>query len=151
MLNAKITPFIWLKSGADEAAEFYTSVFENSKLGKVVRIGPNGPVLTASCTIEEVNFTFLNNANCEPTDAISFVVHCQSQEEVDYYWDAFLAGGQELACGWLRDKYSIAWQIIPDQLITLMQHPEPEKAQRVMQTMMGMKKIVIADLEKAAS
>jgi predicted 3-demethylubiquinone-9 3-methyltransferase (glyoxalase superfamily) len=78
-------------------------------------------------------------------------VHCKTQEEVDYYWDAFLAGGQELACGWLRDKYNIAWQIIPDQLIKLMQHPEPAKAQQVMQAMLGMKKIIIADLEKAAS
>jgi predicted 3-demethylubiquinone-9 3-methyltransferase (glyoxalase superfamily) len=151
MMNSKITPFIWLKTGADEAAEFYTSVFKNSKLGKIVRMGPGGAVLTASCEIEDISFTYLNNANCEPTDAISFVVHCKTQEEVDYYWDAFLAGGQELACGWLRDKYNIAWQIIPDQLIKLMQHPEPAKAQQVMQAMLGMKKIIIADLEKAAS
>lgn len=151
MINAKITPFIWLKNGADEAAEFYTSVFKNSTLGAVVRMGPGGEVLTASCVIEDVNFTFLNNANCEPTDAISFVVHCTTQAEVDHYWNAFLNGGQELACGWLRDKYNIAWQIIPQQLIQFMQHPDPAKASKVMQAMLGMKKIIIEDLEKAAS
>lgn len=150
MIQSKITPFIWLKSDVDKAAAFYAGVFPNSVLGKVIKMGGSDHVLTASCTIEGVEFTFLNDANCMPTDAISFVIHCHTQEEVDYYWNKLLDGGMELACGWLRDKYNIAWQVIPDQLLTLMQHPDAEKAGKVMQAMLKMKKIVIADIEAAA-
>ncbi|MCU0431998.1 MAG: VOC family protein [Bacteroidia bacterium] len=150
MIQSKITPFIWLKSGAEEAAKFYTSVFPNSELGKVVTMGGSDKVITASCILEGVNFTFLNDANCSPTDAISFVIHCKTQEEVDHYWSKLLDGGMELACGWLRDKYGIAWQVTPERLITLMHHPDAEKAGKVMQAMMQMKKIIIADLEAAA-
>jgi predicted 3-demethylubiquinone-9 3-methyltransferase (glyoxalase superfamily) len=150
MIQSKITPFIWLKSDPAEAAAFYTGLFPNSVLGDVVKMGGTDRVLMASCTIEGVNFTFLNDANCSPTDAISFVIHCTTQQEVDYYWDKLLDGGMELACGWLRDKYSITWQVIPVQLLNLMQHPDAEKAGKAMQAMMKMKKISIADIEAAA-
>jgi predicted 3-demethylubiquinone-9 3-methyltransferase (glyoxalase superfamily) len=153
---SKITPFLWFDNQAEEAAKFYTSVFKNSKMGTIARYGdagpgPKGSVMTASFRIEEQEFVALNGGpHFKFTEAISFVVNCESQEEVDYYWKELTAGGgQESQCGWLKDKYGLSWQIVPTILSKLLQDKDAKKAQRVMQEMMKMKKIIVADLQKA--
>lgn len=152
----KITPFLWFDGQAEEAGKFYTSVFRNSKMGHVSRMpeggpGPAGAVLTASFELEGLEFTALNGGPMfKFTEATSFHVSCETQEEVDYYWDKLSAGGSIQMCGWLKDQFGLSWQIIPVQLNQLLSGPDKAKAQRVMQAMLQMKKIVIADLEKAA-
>jgi len=153
---SKITPFLWFDNQAEEAAKFYTSVFKNSKIGTMARYGdagpgPKGSVMTASFQIDGHDFVALNGGpHFKFTEAISFVVNCESQNEVDYYWEKLAAnGGQESQCGWLKDKFGLSWQIVPTILSTLLEDKDPKKAQRVMQAMLKMKKIVIADLQKA--
>ena len=154
---SKITPFLWFDHQAEEAARFYTSIFRNSKMGAVTRYGENmpgkaGSVLTVTFEIEGVEYTALNGGPGHTfTDAISFVVHCESQAEVDDYWAKLTAnGGKEVACGWLKDKYGLSWQIIPTLLLELITDPDKAKAQRVTQAMLKMVKIDIPTLEAAA-
>lgn len=151
----KITPFLWFDNNAEEALNLYTSIFPNSKTVAITRYGPTGPgpegsVMTASFVLEGQEFIALNGGpHFKFTEAISFVVHCDTQEEVDRYWNKLLAGGQESQCGWLKDKFGLSWQIVPRQLTRLIQDKDARKAQNVMQAMMKMRKIIIADLEEA--
>jgi predicted 3-demethylubiquinone-9 3-methyltransferase (glyoxalase superfamily) len=152
----KITPFLWFNDNAEEAMNFYVSVFRNSKVVSVTRYGdagpgPKGSVMTASFQLDGQPFTALNGGpQFTFTEAVSFVVHCESQEDVDYFWDALSAGGRTSQCGWLKDKYGLSWQIVPDAMMALLQHKDPKKAQRVMQALMQMTKIDLARLRQAA-
>ncbi len=152
----KITPFLWFDSNAEEAMNFYLSVFKNSKVLGVSRYGdagpgPKGTVMVASFELNGQKFTALNGGpHFKFNEAISFVIDCHGQEEVDHYWYKLTdGGGQESMCGWLKDKYGLSWQVVPDKLIELMQDKDPKKAGNVMQAMMKMKKIDIAVLQKA--
>jgi len=141
----KITPFLWFNGNAEEAVDFYISVFPDAeKTGGLP--GPNGKPLTIFFRLEDLSFTALNgDTEFRFTKAISFVVMCKDQEEIDYYWNKLTAdGGQEVACGWLEDKFGLAWQIVPENIFDLVKTPQG------MQAMMGMKKFIIADLEAAA-
>jgi len=151
----KITPFLWFDNEAEEAMNFYTSVFRNSKVGNVVRYGdagpgPKGSVMVASFELEGLPFTALNGGpQFKFTEAISFHVACESQDEVDYFWDRLSEGGSIQQCGWLKDKFGLSWQIVPTVLPKLLSDPDREKANRVMQAMLRMKKLDIAGLEQA--
>ena len=155
MAKQKITPFLWFNDNAEEAMNFYTSIFKNSKIGSVARYGEGGPgpkgsVMTATFQIEGQEFIALNGGpHFKFTEAISFVVDCKTQEEVDEFWEKLSAGGEKSRCGWLKDKFGLSWQIVPDTLGKLMQDKDPEKSKRVMQAMMKMDKRIIADLQKA--
>ena len=151
----KITPCLWFDGNAEEAANFYASVFKNAKIGKISRYGDSGPgpkgsVLTVSFELEGLEFTALNGGpKYKFTEAISLHVDCKSQEEVDYYWDKLSEGGEIIQCGWLKDKFGLSWQIVPTALIEMLNDSDPAKASRVMQAMMQMKKLDIAELQKA--
>jgi len=151
----KITPFLWFDNQAEEAANFYTSIFKNSKLGQVRRYGDAGPgakgtVMTVSFSLEGQEFTALNGGPYfKFNESISFHVHCKTQEEVDYFWEKLVAGGQKSQCGWLKDKFGLSWQIVPDILIELLGDKDSAKAQRVMQAMLQMNKIEIQKLQDA--
>ncbi|MGH9512916.1 MAG: VOC family protein [Terriglobales bacterium] len=151
----KITPFLWFDSQAEEAANFYTSIFKNSKVGKISRYGdagpgPKGTVMSATFQLEGQDFYALNGGpHFKFTEAISFFVDCKTQEEVDELWEKLSAGGQESQCGWLKDKYGLSWQIIPAVLIEMLRDKDPQKSQRVMKAMLQMKKIDIKKLEDA--
>jgi predicted 3-demethylubiquinone-9 3-methyltransferase (glyoxalase superfamily) len=155
-MTQKITPFLWFDSQAEEAARFYTSIFKRSKIGKATRYGegapmPEGSVMTVPFQLEGQRFTALNGGpHFQFTGAISFVVHCKTQKEVDYYWARLSEGGREGQCAWLTDKYGIWWQIVPDVLLKLLQDRNPVRANRVMQALFSMGKIEIEKL-KAAS
>jgi predicted 3-demethylubiquinone-9 3-methyltransferase (glyoxalase superfamily) len=153
----KITPFLWFDNNAEEAMNFYTSVFENSKIGKVSRYpegspGPAGSVMTGTFQIAGQEFIVLNGGpQFKFTEAISFVVNCESQEEIDKYWNKLTAdGGKEVECGWLKDKFGLSWQITPTILYELLSNPDREKSKRAMQAMMTMKKIDIEGIKRAA-
>ena len=152
----KITPFLWFNDEAEEAANFYASVFRNSKVKAVTRYsdagpGPKGSVMTVNFELDGQEFTALNGGpQYTFTEALSFVVHCDTQQDVDYYWDMLTAGGQESQCGWLKDKYGLSWQIVPKALPRLLQQTDPAKAQRVVQALLRMKKLDIGALERAA-
>jgi predicted 3-demethylubiquinone-9 3-methyltransferase (glyoxalase superfamily) len=152
----KITPFLWFDNQAEEAMNFYTSVFKNSKVGSVSRYGEAGPgpagsVMTASFELEGLEFIALNaGPQFKFTEAISFLVNCETQEEIDDLWGKLTAnGGEEQPCGWLKDKFGLSWQIVPPVLGQLLGDPDAEKANRVMQAMLEMKKIDIAALKRA--
>ncbi len=151
----KISPFLWFDHQAEEAARFYTSVFKNSKIEKIIRYGEAGPgpagsVMTVAFELEGLKFTGLNGGpHFTFTEAISFVVNCETQAEVDEYWEKLSAGGQEVQCGWLKDKFGLSWQIVPIRLIELLEDKDVAKSQRVMKAMMQMKKLDVAGLEKA--
>jgi predicted 3-demethylubiquinone-9 3-methyltransferase (glyoxalase superfamily) len=152
-----ITPFLWYESEAEEAAMLYTSLFPNSEILSVNRYGaagpgPKGSVMTVSFELDGQRFVALNGGPAHPlTEAVSFVVDCTTQEEVDRYWDALTEdGGEESVCGWLRDRFGLSWQIVPGILPELLSDPDREKSQRVMQAMLQMRKIDIAGLEAAA-
>lgn len=151
----KIIPFLWFDNQAEEAMNFYTSIFKNSKMGSVTRYGdagpgPKGSVMTASFELDGMSFTALNGGpHFKFTEAISLVVNCESQEEVDHFWSKLTDGGQESQCGWLKDKYGLSWQIVPSVLPRLLTDKDSEKAKRVMQAMLKMKKIEIKILEEA--
>ncbi|WKZ46292.1 MAG: VOC family protein [Anaerolineales bacterium] len=140
----KITPFLWFESQAEEAMNYYVSIFKNSK---VLSSNPQ----SVNFILDGQEFIGLNaGPQFKFNEAISFLVNCEDQDEVDYYWNKLIAdGGEESMCGWLKDKYGLSWQIIPKQLGELMGDPDPEKAQRVVQAMLKMKKIIVADLQKA--
>jgi predicted 3-demethylubiquinone-9 3-methyltransferase (glyoxalase superfamily) len=156
MITTRITPFLWFDHQAEQAAKFYTSIFENSKIGKVVRYsqgspGPAGSVMTVQFTLDGLEFTALNGGpHFTFNEAVSFVVHCETQKEVDYYWDALLAGGTPSQCGWLKDQFGLSWQIVPNALLELLGSQDAKKTQRVNQAMMKMVKLDIETLRKAA-
>jgi predicted 3-demethylubiquinone-9 3-methyltransferase (glyoxalase superfamily) len=147
--SSRITPFLWFDSNAEEAVEFYLSVFKNSRRLSELRNpgeapGPKGGILTIAFELDGQKFTALNGGpHHNFTDAISFVVRCETQQEVDYYWEKLTDGGSEVACGWLRDKFGLSWQIVPTPMLELIKNP------KAMRAMMGMKKIDLAELERA--
>ena len=155
----KITPFLWFDDKAEEAVSFYTSIFKNSKIVKIARYGdagaqvsgrPKGTVMIVAFQLDGQEFMALNGGpQFKFTEAISFVVNCQTQEEVDEYWEKLSAGGQEVQCGWLKDKYGLSWQIVPTILGEMLSDPDPKKAERVMKAMLQMKKIDIKGLKQA--
>jgi predicted 3-demethylubiquinone-9 3-methyltransferase (glyoxalase superfamily) len=151
----KITPFLWFDNNAEEAMKFYTSIFKNSKIGGIRRCGDAGPgakgtVMSATFQIEGQKFMELNGGpHFKFTPAISFFVNCETQAEVDELWEKLLAGGEAMQCGWLKDKFGMAWQIIPKALGELLGDKDPQKSQRVMKAMMKMIKIDVAELKRA--
>jgi predicted 3-demethylubiquinone-9 3-methyltransferase (glyoxalase superfamily) len=151
----KITPFLWFDSQAEEAANFYTSIFKNSKLGTVSRYGeagpgPNGTVMLVTFQLEGEEFIALNGGPLfKFTEAISLSVNCQTQEEVDELWEKLSAGGEKGRCGWLKDKYGLSWQINPTVLGEMLNDKDPGKSNRVMRAMLQMDKIDIGKLKEA--
>ena len=151
----KITPFLWFDHQAEEAANFYVSIFKNSKILGVSRYGEAGPgsagtVLTVTFELDGQEFTALNGGpHFTFTEAISLFVNCETQQEVDELWAKLTAGGAESMCGWLKDKYGLSWQIVPRVLLELMQDKDPVKARRVTEAMLQMRKIDIAKLQQA--
>jgi predicted 3-demethylubiquinone-9 3-methyltransferase (glyoxalase superfamily) len=154
---SKITPCLWFDTEGEDAAKFYTSVFPNSRIGDVARYGsagprPQGTVMTVSFELDGQSFVALNGGpEFTFSEAISFQVSCKDQEEVDTFWSKLSEGGEEGPCGWLKDTYGVSWQIVPTALPRLLSDPDREKAQRVMQAMLNMRKIEIAELERAAA
>ena len=152
----KITPCLWFDSDGEEAAGFYTSIFENSRILHVSHYGsagprPEGMVMTVNFELDGQEFIALNGGPEFTFDeAISFQVNCESQEEVDTFWTKLSAGGEEGPCGWLKDKFGVSWQIVPTVLDELIRDPDPERSQRAMKAMLAMKKLDIAELERAA-
>jgi predicted 3-demethylubiquinone-9 3-methyltransferase (glyoxalase superfamily) len=147
---SRITPFLWFNNNAEEAADFYVSIFKNSRRHGEMRAaadnpsGPAGSVLIVNFELDGLQFTALNGGPAHSfTEAISLVVHCESQEEIDYYWSRLTEGGSEVACGWLKDKFGLSWQVVPTNLSELLKHPKAFEA------MMQMKKFDIAALERA--
>ena len=151
----KITPFLWFNGNAEEAAIFYTSVFPNAKIDSITRYPEGGPapagsVLTVAFSINGQQFVGLNGGPEFPfTEAVSFVVNCESQEEVDASWEQLLEGGTPSHCGWLKDRFGLSWQVVPTGLVKMLQDKDPEKTKRVMAAMMGMTKIDLNVLEEA--
>ena len=151
----KITPFLWFDHEAEEAARFYTSVFENSRIEAVTRYddagpGPKGSVMTVAFELDGQKFVALNGGPAfKFTEAVSFVVNCENQQEVDEMWEKLSSGGKELECGWLKDKYGLAWQIVPTVFFEMIQDQDAERKERVMRAMFQMKKFDIAALEAA--
>src|SRR5882724_9494475 len=149
----KITPFLWFDGKAEEAANFYVSVFKNSRIGKVTRYpqgtpGTPGTVMTVTFEINGQQFMALNGGpQFKFTEAISFVVNCETQQEVDDYWKKLSAGGEESRCGWLKDKFGLSWQVVPTVLNEMLQDKDAEKSQRVMKAMLQMEKIDIGELK----
>ena len=153
---SKIKPFLWFEDQAEEAAKFYTSVFRNAKIGKIARFPegsprPAGMVMTVEFTLEGHEFVALNGGpEFKSTEAVSFAVACETQAEIDHYWEKLTAGGgQPVQCGWLKDRYGLSWQIVPAELDSLFEG-DPKRAQRAMQAMLKMVKLDIAKLREAA-
>ena len=153
----KITPFLWFDTEGEDAAKFYTSVFPNSKIGEISRYGsagprPEGTVMTVSFELDGQRFVALNGGpEFTFSEAVSFLVNCDTQDEVDSYWSALSEGGEEGPCGWLKDKFGLSWQIVPNRLPELLADPDRERAQRVMEAMLKMRKIEVDELERAAA
>jgi predicted 3-demethylubiquinone-9 3-methyltransferase (glyoxalase superfamily) len=156
----KITPFLWFDDQAEEAVKFYTSIFKNSRVGRVLRYDENaakaaggtvGSVLTIEFELEGQKFVALNGGSqFKFNESVSFVVNCETQDEVDYFWGKLTAdGGQESACGWLKDKFGLSWQVTPTVLIDMLHDKDPEKTERVMKAMLQMQKIEIPKLKAA--
>jgi predicted 3-demethylubiquinone-9 3-methyltransferase (glyoxalase superfamily) len=154
-----ITPFLWFEKNAEEAMNFYTSAFKNSKVGSVRRYPKGSPgdmdgqVMTADFELEGQSLIILNGGlEFRQSEAFSLFVEVEDQTEVDYYWEKLTAdGGEESVCGWLKDKYGLSWQIVPKALNELIGDPDPEKSQRAMAAMLKMRKIIVADLEAAVN
>jgi len=151
----KITPFLWFDHHAEEAVRFYVSVFKKSKVVSIARYGdagpgPKGSVMTVKFQLDGQEFVALNGGpHFKFTEAISFVVNCKTQEEVDELWEKLSDGGKTVECGWLKDKYGLSWQIVPTILGELLSDPNPAASQRVMRAMLQMKKLDIAALKRA--
>ncbi|MCL4499998.1 MAG: VOC family protein [Chloroflexi bacterium] len=152
----KITPFLWFDDQAEEAMNLYVSIFKNSRIEGVSRYGEGGPgpkgkVMSATFVLDGQEFTALNGGpqHFHFNESISFFVHCETQKEVDDLWERLSEGGEKGQCGWLKDKFGVSWQIIPNALGELMGDPDPEKSQRVMQAMLQMTKIDIEGLKRA--
>lgn len=157
----KITPCLWFDDQAEEAAKFYTSIFKNSRIVEITRYGeagrdvhqkPAGSVMTVAFELDGTSFTALNGGPVFTfNESISFEVSCESQEEVDYFWEKLSEGGDESAqqCGWLKDKFGVSWQVVPSMLNDLITNHESEKSERAMEAMLKMKKLDIAELQRA--
>ena len=151
----KITPFLWFDGKAEEAMNFYVSIFKNSKIVSVTRYGeagpgPKGTVMTAKFALNGQEFVALNGGpQFTFTEAISFVVNCETQQEVDELWEKLSEGGQKSRCGWLKDKYGLSWQVVPTALVEMLQDKDAKKSNRVMQAMLQMNKIEIETLRRA--
>lgn len=151
----KIKTFLWFDSQAEEAANLYTSLFENSEVTKISYYGPAGPqpagtVMTVEFTLDGVEYIALNGGpHFKFNEAISLSIDCQSQEEVDRLWDKLTEGGEPGPCGWLKDRFGLSWQVVPSALPRMLSDPDPERANRVMSCMLQMSKIEIAELQKA--
>ena len=162
-----ITPSLWFDNDLEHAAEFYTAVFPNSRIEGMNRYtadeplarrgkdeagpGKPGEVVSGSFVLDGTRFVGINGGPQFPfTEAVSFMVNCKDQDEVDYYWDRLVDGGQESQCGWLKDRFGVSWQIVPDRLFELLTDPDPARAAAATKAMLGMRKIVIAELEAAA-
>jgi predicted 3-demethylubiquinone-9 3-methyltransferase (glyoxalase superfamily) len=156
MASPRITPNLWFDTQGQEAAEFYVSVFPNSKITNVSYYGGAGPreagtVMTVDFELDGQPFTVINGGpEFRFNEAVSFLINCADQDEVDFYWSKLSAGGEEGPCGWLKDRYGLSWQVIPAALGELVGDPDPGRAQRAMQAMLGMKKIDVAALHAAA-
>ena len=154
-IKQKITPFLWLNNQAEEAVNFYTSVFKNSKVIAMSRYGdagpgPKGSVMTAKFELEGQEFMALNGGpQFRFSEAISFVVNCENQEEVDWFWEKLSEGGKKIQCGWLKDKFGLSWQVVPVILGQLMSDKDPKKTNNVMKALMQMEKLDIAKLKEA--
>jgi len=154
----KQVPCIWMDGTAEEAARHYTSIFSNSSIGQMTHYGPDmpppmkeGDVMTVSFTLDGQEYTALNGGPQFPlSEAISFQIMCQDQEEADHYWNRLLEGGEESQCGWLKDKFGVSWQIIPVEMFALLGDPDPARAQRATQAMLGMRRIDVAGIRRAA-
>jgi predicted 3-demethylubiquinone-9 3-methyltransferase (glyoxalase superfamily) len=155
-MTQKITPFLWYTDQAEEAAKFYTSIFKDAKIKTIARygdagLGPQGSVMTVAFEIEGQEFVALNGGPLfKFTPAVSFVINCDTQEEVDRYWEKLSAGGKTDRCGWLTDKFGLSWQVVPRALVELIGDPDPAKSKRVVEAMLQMTKIDIQTLKKAA-
>ncbi|MDT5013506.1 MAG: hypothetical protein QOH57_5123 [Mycobacterium sp.] len=151
-----ITTSLWFDDNLEDAAQFYTSVFPNSKIegmNRYTEAGPGTPgkVVSGSFVLDGTRFVGINGGpQFAFTEAVSFMVNCKDQDEVDYYWDRLTDGGEESQCGWLKDRFGVSWQIVPDRLFELIGDPEPARATAATKAMLGMRKIVIAELEAAA-
>ena len=151
----KITPFLWFDTQAEEAAKLYTSIFKNSRIGKVARYGEAGPgpagtVMTVEFELDGQPFLALNGGPAfRFTEAISFTIDCKTQAEVDEYWTKLSAGGEEGPCGWLKDKFGLSWQVVPSVLPKMLSDKDPAKANRVMAAMLQMTKIDLNGLQQA--
>jgi predicted 3-demethylubiquinone-9 3-methyltransferase (glyoxalase superfamily) len=155
----KITPFLWFDSQAEEAANFYTAIFKGSKIeggsrydeeGAKAAGRPKESVMTVAFELDGQQFVALNGGPMfKFTEAISFVVNCETQKEVDHFWEKLSAGGQEVQCGWLKDKFGVSWQVVPTILSEMLQDKDPEKSKRVMAAMLKMKKIDVDGLKRA--
>jgi predicted 3-demethylubiquinone-9 3-methyltransferase (glyoxalase superfamily) len=156
----KITPCLWFDSQAEEAAKFYVSLFENSRIGNITRYGEagsqasgqrKGSVMTVSFQLDGQDFTALNGGpHFKFNEAISLMINCETQEEVDDLWERLSKGGEILECGWVKDKYGLAWQVVPKMFFELISDKDPAKAERAMQAMLKMKKLDIRELKRAA-
>lgn len=153
----RISPFLWFETQAEEAARFYVSIFENSRIGEIARYGdagpgPKGGVMTVAFELDGQQFIALNGGpHFKFSEAISFSIECETQEEVDHYWNALTAdGGVEQPCGWLKDKFGVSWQVNPRVLGKLLGDPDPQRAKRAMEAMLKMKKIDIGALKRAS-
>ena len=155
----KITPFLWFDTQAEDAVNFYVSIFRNSKIRSIARYDeeaarasgrPKGSVMTVAFELNGQEFVALNGGPLfKFTEAISFVVNCETQEEVDHFWEKLSAGGQEVQCGWLKDRFGVSWQVVPTVLVEMLQDKDPLKARRVMGAMLKMKKIDVEALKRA--
>jgi predicted 3-demethylubiquinone-9 3-methyltransferase (glyoxalase superfamily) len=160
---SKIAPCLWFDDQAEEAAKFYVGIFKNSKIGRIARYGsagqevhgrPPGSVMTVAFELEGQEFTALNGGPLfKFNEAISFQVNCETQAEVDYFWERLSQGGDEKAqqCGWLKDKYGVSWQVVPVELPELLSDPDKAKSERAMKAMLKMKKLDIAELKRASA
>ncbi|MGH3341986.1 MAG: VOC family protein [Carbonactinosporaceae bacterium] len=155
MTTDGFTTCLWFDGQAEEAANYYTSIFTNSKLGSVTRYteagpGPAGTVVTVEFELNGQRFVALNGGpQFTFNEAVSFQIHCADQDEVDFYWSKLSAGGEEGPCGWLKDRYGLSWQVVPTVLVDMIKDPDPEKAKRATEAMLAMGKLDIAALEKA--
>ena len=151
----KITPCLWFDDKAEEAVRFYTSIFKNSKTGKIARYGEGGPrpkgsVLTVKFQLDGQEFLALNGGpQFKFTEAVSFIVNCETQKELDRLWEKLSEGGEKVHCGWLKDKYGMSWQIVPTLLGKMLSDPNPVRAERVLQAVLRMKKLDIKGLKKS--
>ena len=155
-MQQRIIPNLWFDGQAEEAAQFYTSIFKNSRITSTSRYPENGPgeagtVMTVEWDLDGQHFVGINGGPQFPfTEAISLQINCAGQDEVDFYWERLTDGGEEGQCGWLKDRYGVSWQVVPDGMDAVFSDPDPERASRAMQAMLGMRKLDVAALKAAA-